>query len=1006
MQPPSMKYNPAFLTDEALIASFVARQAELARILEVIRDNTDGSNQHLLVIGPRGIGKTTLVLRTAAEVRRDLELRAAWYPVTFGEETYQVTTPGEFWLEALFQVGEQTGEARWKRAHEELLAERDDGRLRLRAIAQLMDFADEQGKRLLLVVENLNMLLGGQISSDDVWVLRQALMNEPRIMLLATATSRFEEIDDYNSALYELFRIIELDPLDQGEAQAIWAANTGQDVPAIQMRPLQILTGGNPRLIRILSEFAAKTSFHSLMSDLTRLVDEHTEYFKHHLDSLPPQERKVFVTLADLWDPSTARRVAETARLDVNMASALLKRLADRGAVTLPYKRGRAQYYQVAERMYNIYHLMRRRGPTASRVHAVVRFMVSLYRGDALVKTTRSLVDEAVQFTAGARQEHFVAYEAIMQQVREPQLTRQIIDATRSTIEGMPDAPASVLELIQRHCQPELSDDVESAAALAKLRIEDTNEPETLLRMAEVIAEDSARLDEADAAFQKTLVLAPKNAAGWNRYADFLYLRVRDPERALSAINRSIEINPRAATAWVRHGVALGDLGRTAEALESYERAVEIDPQHAAAWYNRGIALSGLGRTAEALESYERAVEIDPRHAAAWNNRAVALGLLGHTAEALESCGRAVEIDPQHAPGWNNRGIALSGLGRTAEALESCERAVEIDPQNAVAWNSRAIALSNLGRTAEALESFERAVEINPQHAAAWYNRGVALGDLGRTAEALESYERAVGIDPQQSRAWENLGMTLIDLGRSEEALRSYDRAVEIDPRRPSLRIWRALSLRKLCRVEEAERDLRAVLQIDAQNVGVLSELIDLLLDEGRFEDAELAAKEHLGESPSADLLNAVGWTFFARRYQRGYGEAEGWVRRAVSIAPDNGEIRHTLASLLGAQGKWEDALAEAAEFLKHETMLAAGLNETISFFIDAVAAGYEDRVLDVIRATGREEALEPLVVAVQYLAGAEVDVAREISEVARDVVRRVEARRAEIQKEASSERA
>ncbi|HEX8829657.1 MAG TPA: ATP-binding protein, partial [Longimicrobium sp.] len=220
MQPTSMKYNPAFLGDEALIASFVARGAELARIVEVIRDNTAGSNQHVLVIGPRGIGKTTLVLRSAAEVRGDPELRAAWYPVVFGEETYQVTSPGEFWLEALFQVGEQTGVARWKGAHEELIAERDEDRLRLRAIAQLMDFADEQRKRLLLVVENLNMLLGDQIDSDDVWVLRQTLMNEPRIMLLATATSRFEEIDDYNSALYEMFRIIQLEPLEQGEAQA------------------------------------------------------------------------------------------------------------------------------------------------------------------------------------------------------------------------------------------------------------------------------------------------------------------------------------------------------------------------------------------------------------------------------------------------------------------------------------------------------------------------------------------------------------------------------------------------------------------------------------------------------------------------------------------------------------------------------------------------------------------------------------------------------------------
>ncbi len=66
----AMKYNPAFLTDEALIDFFVARHVELDLILETIRENTDESNQHILIIGPRGIGKTMLVLRVAAEIRR------------------------------------------------------------------------------------------------------------------------------------------------------------------------------------------------------------------------------------------------------------------------------------------------------------------------------------------------------------------------------------------------------------------------------------------------------------------------------------------------------------------------------------------------------------------------------------------------------------------------------------------------------------------------------------------------------------------------------------------------------------------------------------------------------------------------------------------------------------------------------------------------------------------------------------------------------------------------
>ena len=122
--------------------------------------NSRSIDQHLLIVGPRGMGKTTLVLRIAAEIRADAELAKQWYPLSFAEESYPVTTAGEFWLEALCHLARQTGESRWQCAYAELRNERDDVRLRERALAQLLDFADGQQQRLLLIVENLQMLLG------------------------------------------------------------------------------------------------------------------------------------------------------------------------------------------------------------------------------------------------------------------------------------------------------------------------------------------------------------------------------------------------------------------------------------------------------------------------------------------------------------------------------------------------------------------------------------------------------------------------------------------------------------------------------------------------------------------------------------------------------------------------------------------------------------------------------------------------------------------------------
>ena len=73
-----VKYNPAFLSDSDLINSFVVRHTDLELVLQTIRENVTSSNQHLIVIGPRGIGKTTLALRAAVEVRKDDELCSKW----------------------------------------------------------------------------------------------------------------------------------------------------------------------------------------------------------------------------------------------------------------------------------------------------------------------------------------------------------------------------------------------------------------------------------------------------------------------------------------------------------------------------------------------------------------------------------------------------------------------------------------------------------------------------------------------------------------------------------------------------------------------------------------------------------------------------------------------------------------------------------------------------------------------------------------------------------------
>ena len=690
-------------------------------------------------------------------------MRAAWYPIVYGEESYEVTTPGEFWLEALFHVGERTEESRWQRAYQELRAERDETRLRERALAQLMDFADERKARLLLVVENLDTLIGAQISSDEAWTLRHTLMNEPRIMLLGSATSRFKEVEDYNQALYDLFKIIELEPLSDAESQSVWRSVTGDKPSLTQIRPIQILTGGNPRLIRIISGFAAKTSFRQLMANLLQLIDEHTEYFKSHLDGLAPRERKVFVALADLWDPSTARDVAEAARLDVNKTSALLKRLEQRGAVTVYDQRGRTKRYQVAERMYNIYHLMRRRGQASSRVQFVVRFMIHFYEGDELVRATASIAEEACALTPEQRREHFQVVEALLTMAPEAALKSRIVEETGHFIRGLPDAPSSLQQI------------------MTSLQAQEP--PAAGLAAGEVEASLKLRIDELEAA---------------QRLMDLIAAGVQDPDRQ-------------------------------EEVEAAFRRAIDRYPQSGGIWMTFAMFL-------------------------------------------------------------------LSGQ-REDEGRKACERVLELAPADGEEWFFRVNALTFLGRYEETVDVLDRAEERATPKAHHWNIKGHVLTLLDRNEDALEAHNRSLELEPDNSRFLWSFALTVV-LSKGQNKL----------------------------------------------------------------------------------------------------PEAEAHILRALEQEPSQALYQHTLATILGAQGKWTEALEYASRFVTDAKMIARFLDGVVTFFIGAGAAGYAAEALALIEASPSALSLEPLTVALRLYQGEPADVALEIQEVANDVVKRIKARQKAMQ--------
>ena len=376
------KFNPGMLQgDDEIIRQFVVRNNELQVLLDVLRGNiTSPSCQHALVIGPRGRGKTMLLARVAAGIRTANDLSRAFVPVRLMEESYEVFSLGDFWLEVLFHLAMEVESqhpdlsVELKETHSDLAGRWQGPEWEDQVFSAVLEATDLLGKKLVVMVENMQDICK-QADRHFGWKLRKAMQTEPNVVMIASATSQFEALDA-REPFFDIFRTLNLEPLNANECAMLWKALAGESVDEREIQPLRILTGGSPRLIAVVA--ASRRSLADLMENLADLVDEYTEYFRSQFGVLTGNKLRVYTALVDLWQPSSASEIARRSRLDIRVVSTMLGRLVGDGVVETVDNGTRARY-SVVERLMCIYYKMRRQRDGAAVFRRLVDFMGAYY---------------------------------------------------------------------------------------------------------------------------------------------------------------------------------------------------------------------------------------------------------------------------------------------------------------------------------------------------------------------------------------------------------------------------------------------------------------------------------------------------------------------------------------------------------------------------------------------------------------------------------------------------
>ena len=830
------KFNPGTLqSDKEMIDQFVVRKHELDIVLEVLRGNIDSSScQHVLVVAPRGRGKTMLLARVASELCTDKKLSAHLLSVRFMEESPEIFNLADFWLETLFHLARESTTHDPKLArelretHAALTARWREQALEEHARAAVMAAVDRLGKKLVLMVENLHEL-SENVDEDFGWKLRCALQSEPQIMLLATATSCFEGLDDAQQPFFELFRLVDLQRLNTDECRRLWQVVSGDTVSGRDIRPLEILTGGSPRLLVIVAGFARHRSLRQLMEELVQLIDEHTEYFRSNLEVLGKTERRVYVAVIDLWQASRTGEIAARARMDVRTVSTMLGRLVDRGAVMVEGS-GKKRLYAASEPLYSIYYKLRRERDESALVENLMRFMAVFYSEAELAEMSGMMMAEAAQS------------KAIREGIKKARAELPQIDSVFSSMawlgsEGLSNQAETIdNEVVERFgASDALALQARVARALVDKGIERGRLGDFVAAIAacdEIIERfgrsDVPKLQEAVAS-----ALINKGVAR-GRLGDFV--------AAIAAYDEIIErfggsdalaFQARVAKALVNKGVARGRLGDVAASIAACDEIIErfggsavpeLQVRVAKALVNKGVVQGQLGDVAAAIAAYDEVKErfggsavpeLQVEVARALINKGVAQGQLGDCVAAIAAFDEIIErfggsdvpeFQEAVARALVNKGVAQGQLGDVAAEIAACDEVVERfggsdvpELQEAVARAliNKGVEQRQLGDFAAAIAACDEVVErfgasdalaLQGAVAGALINKGVAQEQLGDFMAAIapcdEIIERFGGsavpeLQARVAKALVNKGVVQEQLGDVAAAIAAYDEVKE-----------------------------------------------------------------------------------------------------------------------------------------------------------------------------------------------------------------------------------
>lgn len=655
-------YNPQRLDDDTVQSLFAVRNKYFQLLMDKInKEKPNSIPQHYLFIGQRGMGKSTLLKRIEVELRKE---DSKFIPLLFPEEQYNLNNLSEFWLNSLDALADVLELVKMKEEVrlidskvKELESIKDDEELARQAFQFLIEMSKKIKKRPVLLIDNMSFIFD-RLDKSEQHTLRAWLMKSEAPILIGASAVEIEDTFDYGAPFYDAFQISYLNKLSFEElldilnnlakvtnAQEI-LANIHEEIA--RLKTIHQLTGGNPRTAVMLFKIIVKGFSKEINDDLEALLDEITPLYKARFEELSVQMQIIVDAIALHWDPINLEQLRTETRLENNQLSPQLKRLVELGWLEkLDAYKAKGNAYQISERFFNIWFLMRRSSRRQKKeLYCLSKFLETFY-GDDLHTIARN------SLTIESRSLNHITYNlAMAEALKDKDLKKQLTDKCHKDLKDKAKENPEVLKQFGFSEDLTMVDKMNDEYETFKSKyLEDIskneNDAEAWFNLANIYQMVKNNI-ESEKAYLKSIELN-ENGSAWNNLGNLYRNEILLYDKAEVAYFKAIEFDKSDPCPIYNLGVLYQhDLGKYKDAEMMYLNVIKIDDNDFQAYINLGkLYQQNLQQYDEAEKMYLKAIELKPNDSASWN----ALGnlyqdYLQDYKKAEKSYLKAIELEP------------------------------------------------------------------------------------------------------------------------------------------------------------------------------------------------------------------------------------------------------------------------------------------------------------------------------------------------------------------------